>query len=183
MADLILHYASDNASLCIRLALEVAGEAYDTQLVDRAAVAQKSERYLAMNPNGLIPVLETPDGVLFYPSQYIAAEYTDVLAVTTRERLAAHLTILDGATQGASWISGAAPTILDCYLCPMLRWMQLYPMNAPTRPVLRDYPNLHRIAVANEPHAATKHAQVAEGLGDTPFSAPTYPNPPEGSAL
>jgi glutathione S-transferase len=33
--------------------------------VDRVARAQKSPAYLALNPNGLIPVLETPDGPLY----------------------------------------------------------------------------------------------------------------------
>ena len=63
--DLCLHYAPDNASLCIRLALERLGLGYRTALVDRAARGQKAESYLKLNPNGLIPVLETPDGVLF----------------------------------------------------------------------------------------------------------------------
>jgi glutathione S-transferase len=60
-----LHYAPDNASLCIRLALEELGLPYATVLVDRAVRAQKSPAYLALNPNGLIPVLETADGPLF----------------------------------------------------------------------------------------------------------------------
>ena len=60
-----LHFAPDNASLCIRLALEELGLPCDTVLVDRTARAQKSPAYLALNPNGLIPVLETPDGALF----------------------------------------------------------------------------------------------------------------------
>ncbi len=38
---------------------------YRTVLVDRAAQAQKSPAYLALNPNGLIPVLETPHGPVF----------------------------------------------------------------------------------------------------------------------
>lgn len=63
--DLRLHYAPDNASLCVRLALEERGIAYDTVLVDRRTKAQKSPAYLAMNPNGLIPVLETPHGPMF----------------------------------------------------------------------------------------------------------------------
>ena len=61
----ILHYAPDNASLIIRLALEHAQVPYRDVLVDRAAVAQRSAEYLALNPNGLIPVLETPEGPLF----------------------------------------------------------------------------------------------------------------------
>lgn len=64
-ADLRLHYAPDNASLCVRLVLEELGLPYETVLVDRGACAQKSEAFLALNPNGLIPVLETPQGPVF----------------------------------------------------------------------------------------------------------------------
>lgn len=60
-----LHYAPDNASLVIRLALEELGQPYETVLVDRRARAQDSAAYRALNPGGLIPVLETPDGPLF----------------------------------------------------------------------------------------------------------------------
>jgi len=60
-----LHYAPDNASLIIRLALEDLGVSYETVLVDRRARAQKSPAYLALNPAGLIPVLETSDGAVF----------------------------------------------------------------------------------------------------------------------
>jgi len=60
-----LHYAPDNASLCVRIALEELGLPYETVLVDRSKQAQRSEAYLALNPNGLIPVLETPHGPVF----------------------------------------------------------------------------------------------------------------------
>jgi len=60
-----LHYAPDNASLVIRLALDVLEQPYETVLVDRAGRAQKSPAYLAVNPAGLIPALETPDGAVF----------------------------------------------------------------------------------------------------------------------
>jgi glutathione S-transferase len=45
--------------------LEELGLAYETTLVDRASAGHKSEGFLALNPNGLIPVLETPDGPVF----------------------------------------------------------------------------------------------------------------------
>ncbi|AXI47398.1 glutathione S-transferase [Sulfitobacter sp. SK012] len=61
----ILHYAPDNASLIVRMALEHIGQPYTTQLVDRAAGAQGSASYLRLNPHGLIPVLETPQGPIF----------------------------------------------------------------------------------------------------------------------
>jgi len=56
-----LHYAPDNASLIVRLVLEDLGVPYETVLVNRAAGGQREAPYLALNPNGLIPVLETPD--------------------------------------------------------------------------------------------------------------------------
>lgn len=60
-----LHYAPDNASLIIRLTLEEMGLPYQAVLVDRDSRAQKSPPYLALNPHGRIPVLETPDGAIF----------------------------------------------------------------------------------------------------------------------
>ncbi len=61
----VLHYAPDNASLVIRLAMEEMGVPYRTALVDRRTNAQHNPSYLALNPNGLIPVLETPHGPMF----------------------------------------------------------------------------------------------------------------------
>ena len=60
-----LHYAPDNASLVIRLALEEMQAPYETVLVDRSHRQQKSPGYLKLNPNGLIPALETPHGPMF----------------------------------------------------------------------------------------------------------------------
>lgn len=62
---LTLHYAPDNASLIVRLALEEAGLPYRTVLVDRKTRAQDGPAYRALNPAGLIPVLETPQGPIF----------------------------------------------------------------------------------------------------------------------
>jgi glutathione S-transferase len=61
----LLHYAPDNASLIVRLVLEEAGLPYQTALVDRDAGAQHGPDYRAINPAGLIPALETPQGILF----------------------------------------------------------------------------------------------------------------------
>jgi glutathione S-transferase len=60
-----LHYAPDNASLPVRLALEELGADYAAVLVDRSRQAQRAPGYLKLNPAGLIPVLETPDGPIF----------------------------------------------------------------------------------------------------------------------
>jgi glutathione S-transferase len=61
---LVLHYAPDNASLIVRLALEVAGASFRTVRVERPA-ALDSAAYRALNPAGRIPALETPDGAMF----------------------------------------------------------------------------------------------------------------------
>lgn len=228
MTDLILHYAPDNASLCVRLALEAAGADYDTRLVDRAARAQRSDAYRALNPNGLIPVLETPDGSLFetaaillwlaerfpillpsrredrasakkwliwmgntlhptlrmrfYPSQYIDAPFEDALARRTRARLHDQLAVLDVAAREARWIGLDRPLVTDCYLCPLLRWVQLYPAGQANYPSLSNYPALSAIARTSEGFAATLAAARAEGLGAAPFALPHYADPPEGSA-
>ncbi|HYW77008.1 MAG TPA: glutathione S-transferase family protein [Gammaproteobacteria bacterium] len=63
--DLTLHYAPDNASLAVRLTLQHRDLPYRTALVNRATREHKSPSYLRLNPNGLIPVLETPEGVIF----------------------------------------------------------------------------------------------------------------------
>jgi glutathione S-transferase len=59
-----LHYAPDNASLIVRLVLEELGQPYATALVDRATRQQDSAAFRALNPVGVIPVLETPVGAL-----------------------------------------------------------------------------------------------------------------------
>lgn len=53
----VLHYAPDNASLIIRIALEEVGAPYETVLVDRSQCAQFSAAHRALNPAGRIPVL------------------------------------------------------------------------------------------------------------------------------
>ncbi len=86
-----LHYAPDNASLIIRLALDELGLPYETVLVDRRSKAQFSPAYLDLNPNGTIPVLETPNGVLFETAAILLwlSETTGQLAPQQGDRLRA----------------------------------------------------------------------------------------------
>ncbi|SNR26113.1 glutathione S-transferase family protein [Puniceibacterium sediminis] len=60
-----LHFAPDNASLIIRLALLELDVPFETVLVDRANRAQNSAAYHQLNPVGRIPALETPHGAMF----------------------------------------------------------------------------------------------------------------------
>lgn len=60
-----LHYHPGNASFAPHLLLQELGIPHELVLVDRAAQAHKSPAYLRLNPNGLIPVLEDGDAVLY----------------------------------------------------------------------------------------------------------------------
>jgi glutathione S-transferase len=60
-----LHYHPSNASMAPHLLLEEIGAPFELVFVDRANGAHKSAAYLALNPNGLIPVLVDGDLVLF----------------------------------------------------------------------------------------------------------------------
>lgn len=223
-----LHYAPDNASLIVRLALHELDVPFETELVDRTRAQQRSKAYRALNPAGLIPALETPDGVIFetaaillwladthgalapppeaparasflkwlffmsntvhpalrmmfYPHVYIGDNPHDQahLRRVTGGLIQTHLQILD-----AHWQADAPLSVLDLYLCPMLRWCAIYPKGYHVDWFdLSAYPELLAAARKLETRASTLAAQTAEGLGQTPFTAPRAPNPPEGSAV
>lgn len=224
-----LHYAPDNASLCVRLALLRVGAPFETILVDRGTRAQDTAAFRVLNPNGLIPALETPEGplfetgaillwiadrhgaglapgprdpdrgrflawlfwlsntlhpalrVLFYPDKHIAGDAGPLVA-RTRERVSAMLYLLDREASGLDrWLGAEGSSLLDCYLCPMLRWLALYPEGETGWFDLGRWPRLRAVAWRMDSRSETAEAVAAEGLGPTPFSAPTHPNPPEGS--
>lgn len=222
-----LHYAPDNASLCVRLALEELGLPYETVLVDRGVKAQKSAAFLSLNPNGLIPVLETADGplfetgailtwlsdkqgemmprsgtaargqalqwmfwlantlhptlrMLFYPQQYVADDWI-LFHDGAKQRLADQLSIIESA-ETAPWRDRSDASAQGCYLAPMLRWAALYG-GGPDWFDLSHWPRLMAFAQRTEERPAAQRAALAEGLGTTPFSAPSPCNPPEGQAL
>ncbi|MGI9369008.1 MAG: glutathione S-transferase family protein [Ruegeria sp.] len=226
-----LHYAPDNASLVIRLVMEEMGLAYETVLVDRSKSEQDSASYRALNPNGLIPVLETPQGpifetaaillwlcethnqmapqpgqpertaflkwlffasntlhadlrILFYADKYIDAAQAETLRAGIRPRLRRHLQLLDAqAKNSPGWLNTETPSVLTYYVACMMRWMGIYPAGSDRSWFqLSDTPYLQGILMQLETRPATRAAIAAEGLGVTPFTSPTYANPPEGSA-
>jgi glutathione S-transferase len=98
-----LHYYPGNASLAPHMLLEELGVPYELVLVDRASSAHRSESYLQLNPNGLIPTLEH-DGLVLWETVAIllhladhhpAAGLAPVLGTAERSQLykwLAHLT-------------------------------------------------------------------------------------------
>lgn len=60
----VLHYAPDNASLIVRMALIATGEPFGTVRVNGPGTLDSAD-FRALNPAGRIPALETPDGPMF----------------------------------------------------------------------------------------------------------------------
>lgn len=226
-----LHYAPDNASLIIRLALEELGQPYRTVLVDRARRAQDSAAYRQINPTGLIPALETPQGALFetgaillwlsethgalapqpgatdrgaflkwlfFVSNTLHADirlhfYPDRHAGSaiglpgfrdaTLARLLRHLSLVEQmARTRPPWFAPDAVSGLGYYICCLLRWLALYPTDRHGWFDLSAFPALHDIAARHETRPAARASALAEGLGSTIFTRPSYARPPEGSA-
>lgn len=71
-----LYYFPGNASLTPHMVLREIGVPFELRLVDRANNAQKHPDYLALNPNGLIPVL-TFDKTSIYETAAIAMFLAD----------------------------------------------------------------------------------------------------------
>jgi glutathione S-transferase len=87
-----LYYYPGNASLTPHMVLEEIGVPFELVLVDRANGVHKSPQYLALNPNGQIPVLVDGDFVL-YETAAICLHLADMNpharlapAMQTRER-------------------------------------------------------------------------------------------------
>lgn len=60
-----LHYYPSTAAMVPHILLEEIGAPYQRVLVDRAVGAHKRPEYLALNPNGLIPVLVDGDHAVY----------------------------------------------------------------------------------------------------------------------
>ena len=61
-------YYRSSAAYRVRIALELKGLSYDYIAVNLVRAQQKSGDYLARNPQGLVPALETEEGVLIAQS-------------------------------------------------------------------------------------------------------------------
>jgi len=108
-----LHYFPGNASMTPHLLLRELDVPFELVLVDRTQGAHKSPAYLALNPNGLIPVLED-DGLLLYETAAIVLHLVDTHpraglapAVGTAERAEFYKWLL--------WLSNAVQQMMPHY--------------------------------------------------------------------
>ena len=119
---------------------------------------------------------------IFYPERYVPHELIEGHHALMIKQLLAHFSILDDAVEKQPDLF-KPPSILSFYIGALLRWAALYPVSAKRWLQLNDYPALRDLMIILEKQPCTHTTARAEGLGDTPFSAPKLPNPPEGSAL
>ena len=77
-----LHYAPHTISVSVAIALEEVGTPYAPILVDFREAEQTKAPYLAVNPKGRVPALETPDGILTETGallEYVAPQLVPVV--------------------------------------------------------------------------------------------------------
>jgi maleylacetoacetate isomerase len=94
MSEIVLHdYWRSSAAYRVRIALNLKGVAYRRVVVDLAAGDQRSEDYRALNPLGLIPLLEA-DGHMFSQSlaiiDYLDARFPEPRMVSADPAQRAH---------------------------------------------------------------------------------------------
>ncbi len=125
-AMLHLRYFPGNASLIVHIVLEEIDAPFVLELVDRARSAHKSAEYLALNPNGLIPVLvdDAPGGgsapLVLYETAAICMHLADahpaaglLPALGTAERAQAY--------KWLAWCTNTMQAALILYFYPE-RW-------------------------------------------------------------
>ena len=138
-------------------------------------------KWLFFVSNTLHPALR----MMFYPDCYVGIEPEAQMAVRRQMRAetAKHFQKLEVlAGQGQSWFAMGSPSVLDFYVACALRWVALYPKKGIAELAIGNWPHLLALADRLEACNSVNAAIHAEGLGAHPFTAPEYPNPPEGSA-
>lgn len=120
----------------------------------------------------------------FYADRYGGSQKAlQEFKAATRTRIAAHLDLLNHAfAMSPRLFIAGQPSVLGIYLVTLCRWLQLYPEGEADWFHLSAYPEILTLARQIEIRPSIMRAAMAEGLGDTPLSAATLAQPPEGSA-
>lgn len=227
-----LHWSPDSANIVVRMALEELGLDYQGARVDRAAKAHRQPEYLKLNPQGLIPVLEDGDLVLFetgailmhladrtgrlgaegpdaqdpqarsaflkwlffvsntlhaecrmafYSHRYLGdPEAVGNLRAGLARRFREHLALLEGELARTGWLVADRPTLVESYLAACLRWIRVYPSDAPLLANVDLPSGVTALLTALEARPAVQRAFAAEHITGAPLTAPERPDlPPE----
>jgi glutathione S-transferase len=115
-----LYYAPSTASLISHLLLREMGIPFELVLVDRAVKAQKSPEFIALNPNGLVPVLKDGELVIYETAAiclYLCDTYGHdglMPAIGTAERASFYKWLI--------WLTNTMQSTLMAYFNPG-RWV------------------------------------------------------------
>ncbi len=216
-----LYHIPDWGSSVIRLMLEEIGAPYGLAVLDWDAGDFDSAAFRAVNPLGLIPAMETPDGPIFetaaiilwlnarhgglgpaptdpdraaflswlmftsntlhqtvlaliHPDRVAGEAVQDIVQAHALQRLHAEASRLEAmiVAQDPDWLSPRKPGALGYYLGIILRWAMYLPKDKERRFSLAPYPALRAVLQAHEGFPAAIRVAKADGLGDTPFTAP-----------
>jgi glutathione S-transferase len=118
---------------------------------------------------------------LFYPHQYCPVDAHPAHAEITARRMVRNFALIDAAAAAHPALFAPARP-LGAYTVALARWSVLYPQGGARWFDLGAYPAIAALALAQEARVETPIIARSEGLGRHPFTAPTLPRPPEGSA-
>ena len=119
---------------------------------------------------------------MFYPNRYVPAHACAAHHGLLASRMQQHFGHLDRAAAKHPALF-STHGILAPYVCALMRWSVLYPQGQVPWFDLSHFAALQSVAQRLEQTDQAKRVAHAEGLGQHPFTAPVFPDPPEGSAL
>jgi glutathione S-transferase len=124
--------------------------------------------------------------MMFYADQYAGPDAAAQRALRgqIKSRMLDHLNLLERLTlEKPEWQApDSPPSVLTYYIACLIRWMQLYPSDDCDWLRLSSFPALSELLHLLEMRPAVQSAALAEGLGQRPFTRPTYATPPKGTA-
>lgn len=111
---------------------------------------------------------------LIHPDRLAGEAVQDIVQAHALGRLHTVTARLEAmiATSAPGWLSADRPGALGYYVGILLRWAMYLPKDKALRFSLGPYPALRAVLEAHEGFPAARRVARADGLGDTPFTAP-----------
>ena len=111
---------------------------------------------------------------LIHPDRVAGEAVQDIVQAHALQRLHAEASRLEAmiVAQDPDWLSPRKPGALGYYLGIILRWAMYLPEDRERRFSLAPYPALRAVLQAHQGFPAAIRVAKADGLGDTPFTAP-----------
>ena len=111
---------------------------------------------------------------LIHPDRVAGEAVQDIVQARAFERLHQDVAQIEAmiTEKDPDWLSPRKPGALGYYLGIVLRWAMYLPEDPGLRFSLQPYPALRAVLAAHEAFPAARRTANADGVGDTPFTAP-----------